>query len=98
MTIHFESEALDEYRDAVLYSEERFGLGEALVQAVEASLEAIVRDPERFQPAGDDVRVFRMKRFPYYLFYHYTAASQAIHVYAIAHHSRKPGYWRERMR
>ncbi len=48
MTIHFESDALDEYRDAVLYSEERFGLGEEFVLAVESALEVISRDPERF--------------------------------------------------
>lgn len=34
MILQFEQEALEEYRDAALYSEERFGLGEAFVQAI----------------------------------------------------------------
>ena len=44
MTIHFESEALEEYRDAVICSEERFGLGEEFVQSVESALEVISHD------------------------------------------------------
>lgn len=96
MKIHFESDALDEYRDAALYSKEHFGLGEEFVQAVESALEVISHDPERFQPVGDGVRIFRMKRFPYYLFYHHSKESQSISVFAVAHHSRKPDYWRRR--
>jgi mRNA-degrading endonuclease RelE of RelBE toxin-antitoxin system len=98
MTVHFESEALHEYRDAAVYSEERFGLGEKFVQAVESSLSAISRDPETFQLVGDSIRIFRMKRFPYYLFYDYAPESQSITIYAVAHHSRRPDYWRKRLR
>lgn len=98
MTVHFESEALEEYRDAVIYSEECFGLGEQFVQAVEAALAVIARDPGRFQPVGEGVRIYRMSRFPYYLFYHHSPTSQAINIFAVAHHSRKPVYWRERLR
>jgi len=98
MTPHFEQEALDEYRDAALYSEERFGLGEAFVQAMEGALETISRDPTRFQSVGDGVRIFRLKRFPYYLYYHHLAKRETIIIYAVAHHSRRPDYWRRRVR
>ncbi|OAI57993.1 hypothetical protein AYO49_06190 [Verrucomicrobiaceae bacterium SCGC AG-212-N21] len=98
MTIHFESQALEEYRDAVLYSEERFGLGEQFVLAVESALDIIAGDPGRFQLVGEGVRIYRMKRFPYYLFYHHVPQSQSIIIYAVAHHSRKPEYWRRRLR
>ncbi len=97
MTVHFESAALIEYRDAVLYSERRFSLGDQFVQAVESAVETIASDPGRFQPVGKDVRIFRMRRFPYCIFYHYAPASDAITIYAVAHHHRKPDYWRERM-
>ena len=97
MTLHFDTEALEEYRDAVLYSEQRFGLGEEFVQAVETALEILSHDPEKFQAAGNDVRIFRMQRFPYYLFYHYTSATESITIYAIAHHRRKSGYWKSRL-
>ena len=98
MTCHFEAQALEEYREAVIYSERRFGLGEEFVQSVTAALDTISRDPERFQPLGHGVHIFRMRRFPYYLFYHYSPESMSIVVYAVAHHRRKPDYWRPRLR
>jgi len=97
MTCHFESAALVEYRDAARYSEKKFGLGEAFVQAMENSLAAIAKDPERFQPVGDGVRIFRMPRFPYYLYYQHLKESDAIMIYAVAHDRRRPDYWRERL-
>ena len=97
MRVQFELEALGEYRDAVAYSRQRFGLGEQFVQAVESSLEKIVSDPERHQEVGHGVRIFRMQRFPYYLFYHFLPDRSLIVVYAVAHHHRKPGYWRARL-
>ncbi len=97
MTVRFEAMALAEYREAVLYSQDRFGLGEKFVQAVEQALAVIADDPERFQPVEQGVRVFRMKRFPYYLFYHYQPDRRLIVVYAVAHHHRQPGYWKSRL-
>ena len=97
MTHHFETEALEEYQDAVLYSDQRFGLGEEFVLAVEAALDTISHDPERFQAVGEGVRIFRMRRFPYCLFYHYSSGSNSINIYTVAHHRRKPGYWRSRL-
>ncbi|HEX4953384.1 MAG TPA: hypothetical protein VF017_08330 [Thermoanaerobaculia bacterium] len=35
-----------------------------------------------------------LNRFPYSLFY--TADSEEIRIFAVAHHSRRPGYWRHR--
>lgn len=98
MIVRFETEALEEYRDAALYSEEHFGLGEAFVQAVEAALTVIKQHPGRFQSVGEGVRIFRLKRFPYYLFYHEDTQRGAVIIYAVAHHSRRPDYWRKRMR
>lgn len=98
MTVHFELEALEEYRDAALYSKTRFGLGEAFVQAMESALDTIARDPAQFQPVGDGVRIFRLSRFPYHLYYHHHAEEEKITIYAVAHHSRRPSYWRKRLR
>lgn len=98
MIVHFEEDALEEYRDAVLYSEERFSLGEEFVQAIEAALAVIGQDPERFQAVGEGIRIFRPKRFPYYLYYHHDRKRGAVIIYAVAHHSRRPDYWRKRLR
>jgi hypothetical protein len=47
MTVHFESEAFEEYREAAQYSEDRFGLGLQFVAAMQAALKEIGRDPAR---------------------------------------------------
>lgn len=96
MIVSFESGALAEYREAALYSQQRFGLGEEFVQAVESAIATISDDPERFQPVSAGVRIFRMLRFPYYIFYLYSAAGDSITIHAVAHHSRRPNYWRKR--
>ena len=82
MTTTFEAEALAEYQEAAQYSEDRFGLGRQFVVAVQTALSAIERTPDRFQPVGQGIRIFRMKRFPYYLFYHFDDEQQTIVVYA----------------
>lgn len=97
MTVSFESEALEEYRDAAQYSEDRFGLGRQFVQAVADSVASITQTPERYQQVGNGIRLFRMKRFPYYLFYHYSEAQKSIVIYAVAHHKRQTDYWRGRL-
>ena len=60
MILQFELDAWLEYRDAAIYSEQRFGLGEEFVQAMEFALAMILSDPERFQPVGQGVRIFRL--------------------------------------
>lgn len=97
MTFHFEAEALLEYEDAAQYSEDRFGLGRQFVLAVQSALDAIANAPTRFQSVGQDIRIFRMRRFPYYIFYHYDAKADTVTIYALAHHKRRPDYWRERL-
>ena len=97
MTTVFEAKALEEYHEAAQYSEDRFGLGASFVAAVQSALAAISHDPERFQSVGNGVRVFRMKRFPYYLFFHHVPDREFVTVYALAHHGRHGDYWRDRL-
>lgn len=68
MTVVFQSEALTEYRDAALYSERNFGLGEEFVSAVESALVDISEYPLNFRMVGDEIHIYRMRRFPFYLF------------------------------
>lgn len=97
MIAHFQDEALAEYHEAARFAEEHFGLGEAFVQAVEAALERILRDPASHQAVGDGVRIFRMRRFPYSIFYLHSPKAGSVTVYALAHDKRRPGYWRPRL-
>jgi plasmid stabilization system protein ParE len=97
MTTAFAPEALDEYHEAAQYAEDRFGLGRQFVAAVQAAIETIEASPERYQPVGRGVRIFRLKRLPYYIFYLHEAGSATITIYALAHHKRHPNYWRDRL-
>jgi plasmid stabilization system protein ParE len=97
MTFEFHPEALLEYQEAATwYEAQRFRLGVEFTVAVEAAVAAILADPRRYQPAGGDIRIFRMKRFPYYLFYRYLESRDHVRIVAVAHHKRRPGYWRKR--
>jgi toxin ParE1/3/4 len=97
MNVVFEKEALDEYFEAARHSESHFGLGKSFVSAIEESLALIANDPGRFQDVGMGIRIFRMRRFPFYLFYQHLSEQNLITIYAVAHHARRPDYWRERI-
>jgi len=97
MRLQFEAEALIEYQDAAQYSEDHFGSGAKFVAAMRAALDSIAGDPTRFQPIGQGVRIFRLKRYPYFLFYHYDDSAATVTIYAVAHHKRQQNYWRARL-
>ena len=98
MTFEFHPDALEEYQDAASwYEEQRYRLGVEFTEAVEASVGQVLQLPDRYQPVGGDTRIFRMKRFPYYLFYRYNEAEQHVRFVAVMHHRRRPDYWRERL-
>ena len=97
MTTTFDPDSLEEYHEAAQYAEDRFGVGRQFVADIQGAIAGIEKDPTRFQPVGDGIRIFRMKRFPYYLFYHYDESDQTIMIYALAHHKRQQDYWRDRL-
>ncbi len=39
---------------------------------------------------------FRLKRFPFYLFYRYFEQKQHVRILAVMHHKRRQDYWRGR--
>lgn len=97
MKVQFGTEALIEYEEAAQYAEDRFGCGLQFVAAMRAALDSIAKDPTRFQPVGQDIRIFRLKRYPYYLFYRYDESDQTVTMYAVARHKRQQSYWRARL-
>jgi plasmid stabilization system protein ParE len=94
-----EPEAEDELAAAVAwYDTQGPGLGDALVAEVDAVLASL-----RELPAPDvtvlmvrkpRARRILLSRFPYSVVF--LRRGEEIHVVAIAHHKRKPGYWRRR--
>ncbi|MCH7990393.1 MAG: type II toxin-antitoxin system RelE/ParE family toxin [Planctomycetes bacterium] len=82
------------------YENRKPGLGGEFLQEVSSCLEAVEIDPVRF-PAEEtnvssrDIRRSRLKKFPYRVIYELTPND--LRVLAIAHGSRQPGYWSERL-
>lgn len=92
----FQSQATEEFEDAISYYEaQKPGLGRELRKEVEWSVNQIQRYPSLGARYKDtSIRRLTLRRFPYLLFYLET--TEVIWIIAVAHGSRKPGYWQDR--
>src|SRR5260370_734149 len=86
-------------RAARRYQRERHGLENDFLATVADAFQTIQSDPFQYAkadeaPPSKDVRICAIKKFPYLVVYQITA--NLIAVLAIAHTSRRPGYWRRR--
>jgi plasmid stabilization system protein ParE len=77
------------------YSEINPELGSGLYAEVEQALEFAARMPLAGVPVRRNVRKVVLRRFPYSLFYE--IVGEAVHIIAVAHQRRRPGYWRHRV-
>lgn len=97
-SVIFSPEAEDEFTDTALrYERARPGYGFRFRDAVYAARERIAAHPE----IGEQVprvpcRQYPATGFPYNLVY--IDGPDAIEVIAVAHHKRRPGYWKRRLR
>lgn len=92
----FLAEARDEFEEQVAYFDEQVpGLGDKLIQDVEAAVRAIREYPESGSPLSRNVRKKVLGAFPFNTFY--VAGSAEIVVVAVAAHRRRPRYWRSRV-
>jgi toxin ParE1/3/4 len=93
------AEARAELRESVAFYRER--AGEPWVrrfkERITEGLNAIVADPERYPPVRDasGIQRLRIKQFPFSLLY--INRADYIWIVAIAHGSRRPGYWKRRI-
>ena len=75
------------------------GLGESFAKAVNKCLDQILANPRLYPRlvqghANREVRSCLLERFPYSVIYEILETE--IVILAIAHHRRRPGYWRRR--
>ena len=82
------------------YDKEREGLGKEFTSTVEIAIDLIEEDVLPLSPmpgksGAIGVKRLILKRFPYDIVV--IEGELETVVIAIAHHSRKPGYWRERI-
>lgn len=89
-------EALGDLRDAASYYREHVNSSFSMLMLAEFehSVELLLRHPHAGSLWRHGKRQLIMRRFPYCIFY--TADDDQIRIFAISHHSRRPGYWGKR--
>jgi len=69
-------------------------LGSQFVTSVRRTVDLIQSHPEAGSVIGEKLRRIVVRGFPYTVVYH--AEKAGIIVLALAHHKRRPGYWKSR--
>lgn len=91
----FHPEARAEMNESFDFYEARLdGLGLRFLLAVEQTVKRISTYPEAGAPLAVEFRKRIVSGFPYNIIYR--VWQDYIYLVAVAHHSRRPGYWRER--
>ena len=95
MRYEFHPEALEEFEEAALYySRRQPGLDLRFIESVRETVDRILEEPIRWRILEEDVRRCLTHVFPYSVLY--TIERDSVLILAIAHCSRKPGYWKAR--
>jgi toxin ParE1/3/4 len=94
----FHPDARGEYRSAVAWYRDRSrDAATGMIDAIADGLRSIRETPLAWAHwAGTSVRRRVLRRFPYSLFYVVNAPADQVVILAVAHHSRRPGYWIDR--
>lgn len=69
-------------------------VADAFIGALDEALDQIATDPDRAAPYIHGRRAVRVDRFPYIVIY--KRHELRVRVSAVAHSSRRPGYWKNR--
>lgn len=87
--------AQEELGEAVeFYGKRRTALGQAFLSEVKRGYAQLKQEPLIGSPIEYDERKYVLQGYPYSLIYRIEEST--INVIAVAHHSRKYGYWRKR--
>ncbi len=88
--------AEDDLREAAGFYRERVGslLSQSFLAEFGISADALLEHPMLGAPWKRGSRRLLLARFPYSLIY--LIAEDEIRIVAVAHHNRRPGYWRRR--
>jgi plasmid stabilization system protein ParE len=92
----FHPEASNEAIEAYAwYFERDRGAAVAFDSELDRSLTRALDFPESGRPSFHGTRVMRVGNFPFHLVYRLSGS--VLRVIAVAHTSRRPGYWRDRL-
>jgi len=81
--------------EVTYYNNKEFGLGSRFLAAVEDVTARALAYPLTGTPASERTRRMFFKDFPFALVYR--PDEDGIVVFALAHHARRPEYWRARI-
>lgn len=96
MRYEFHPEAEEElYKAALRYESEVSGLGSRFGDEVSRVVELLLDSPEMGSRVDNNLRHFVLRRFPFSIVY--AATPDLLYIVAVAHGSRKPGYWHLRV-
>lgn len=82
--------------EVIYYNEAEPGLGERFTAAVEEAMVRALAFPMAGSPGASNTRRVIVKGFPFSVVYR--PEPEGVIVFALAHHSRQPNYWRSRTR
>ena len=80
--------------EVIYYNDAEPGLGERFSSAVEETILRALSFPMAGSSAASNTRRMIVKGFPFSVVYR--AEPDGMLVFALAHHSRRPNYWRSR--
>lgn len=80
---------------AMFYERRREFLGDGFLDLIEETRAEIQGNPEMGKPGKSGTRSWKVRRFPFRLVY--LDQPERIWIVAVAHLSRKPTYWLERL-
>lgn len=81
--------------EVAYYSNKELGLGSRFLTAGEDAAARALAYPLTGTPASENTRRMFLKDFPFALVYR--PEENGIIVFALAHHARRPEYWRDRI-
>jgi plasmid stabilization system protein ParE len=93
--LEFHPAAQDEFAAAAEYYETAVpGLGSRFLVAVRRMTEIALQHPDAGSHRGDSARKLVVTGFPYDVVYR--VRGDVVSILAVAHHHRRPGFWRGR--
>lgn len=97
MRLEWFEEAKFEFADAARhYFWEQPGIEENFIGEVDRAVAKILDNPEMHREFDPPFRKLKTDRFPFQIVY--VVEEQSIVVVAVMHQSRKPGYWKKRLK
>lgn len=86
---------LEVLAEIAYYSNKEPGLGWRFLSSVQEATARALAFPLTGSPATLNTRRIFLRNFPFAIVY--LSDDEGITIIALAHHSRRPGYWRERL-